>query len=180
MIRCLGIDLAVTGPGAMAVLEEGKPPFVRHTVALPERQGADHFVLAVRMLLIEHSPHLVVCERPWTGRRDPRPSVGMAQRERLGLVKLVCEQHGMPKSRLRPIYASTMKQMLTEDGRASKERVANAVRTITGFVSANEHINDAVALALVGLQQERVKRQEQEWCRRERAESRKRKKVAVG
>ena len=160
MIRCLGVDLGLVGGAGLAVLEDGSPPHVLATLALPPRQSAQGFLDAVADLLLAHQPYLVICERPWTGRRDPRPNVGLAQRERLGLVKLACEQYGLPKSRLRPIYAVTMKRMITGSGKAGKREVGSIVRSILGVEEENEHVLDSLGLALCGLQAERVKRKD--------------------
>ena len=156
--RCLGIDLGLVGGAGLAVVEEGTPPRVLHTVALPPGQSGSDFLEAVKSLLWEYASNLVVCERPWTGRRDPRPNVGMAQRERLGLVKLACERHGLPKSRLRPIWATTMKRMVTGSGRASKLQVGSILRGILRIEEEDEHVLDALGLCLAGLQAERVRK----------------------
>lgn len=148
----------MVGAGGLAIVEDGDPPQVLATLALPTRQSGQDFVAEVYALLRFYKPHLVVCEKPWTGRRDPRPRVGMAQRERLGLVKLACERYDLSKSRLRLIWAVTMKRMITGNGRASKEQVGSIVRSILGIEEEDEHVLDALGLALCGLQVERVRK----------------------
>ncbi len=75
----LGIDLGLSGAAGLAVVEDGGllRPQVLATLAQPPRQPAMWFLADISMLLGDWNPDLVVCERPWTGRRDPRPSVGL-------------------------------------------------------------------------------------------------------
>jgi len=157
---CFGIDIGLVGAGGLAVVEDGVRPGIVYTLALPARQSGVEFFDAVSYVVVSYKPYLVMVERPWTGRRDPRPNVGLAQRERLGIVKLACEQAGLPKSRLKQVYASTMKRMVTGSGRAGKEQVQGHVQAILGLNVESEHVADALALALCGLQLEQVKRKE--------------------
>ncbi len=74
-------------------------------------------------------------------------------------------QHGLPKARLKLVYASYMKRMVTGSGAASKEKVGNIVRAILKTDEADEHVLDALGLALCGLQMARVKRREKEMAK---------------
>jgi len=164
-MRVLAVDLGLTGSGGLAVLEEGDPPAILYTEALPPRQSDSDFLRAVTAAIDAQSPDYLTCERPWTSRNDPRRNVALAQSQRLGLLRLAWEFQKKPKTRFKPIWAATAKNMLCGKATASKWETQDKLKSIFGQTFTNEHVADAVNLAFCRLQQLRAEAREKAWGR---------------
>ncbi len=153
-MKVLGVDLGA--PGGLAIVEgdgRGQPSVLWVEAISPRASGLD-LQRQVRRLVRLYRVELVATERPgaWG-----RVSIGMAQREKQGLVRAVCEELGLRLAGQKPrqttwgFQPSEVKKALTGNGRASKEQVAKMVRAITGFWHDDEHVMDAVAIGLLAL-----------------------------
>lgn len=155
-MRVCGIDLG--NPGGLAVLSDELPngiwPFCTLCIeALPATLSRLGLQRLVHRLCKEHCVELVATERPgmWG-----RVSVGMAQREKQGLVRAVCEALQI---RLVDYQPQEVKRAVTGYGRADKEQVARCVRRLACLPRGlDEHQTDAVAIAAVALNRERARR----------------------
>lgn len=151
-MRVLGVDLG--DPGGLALIDmdaRGRVWHIRARELGPKDQGFAMQQL-LHQLCQEQQPELVATERPFTGRWDPRPKVGLAQREKQGLVKAVCESLSI---RFVDFQPQTIKKAVCGNGHAPKSQVARAVTGITGFVHPSEHVMDAVAIALLAARRAR-------------------------
>ncbi len=154
MIVC-AVDLG--NPGAVCVLQDrpGSKPWV---VAYQGwvRMGRMEMQMLVHRLCREHQVELVATERPFTGRGDMRPKVGLAQRGRQELVHAVCEALSI---RFVDYAPQTIKAAVAGHGRADKRRVGRCIRLLVdGLDTDNPHVTDAAAIALVALTRERMAR----------------------
>jgi len=146
-MRVCGIDLG--SPGGLCVLTpNGSLGAVLHWQRI--KKGAD---LAGLRRQIEHviatfDVQLVATERPgfW---KDPR--IGMAQREKQGVIRTICEEREI---RLVDYQPQTVKKAVTGNGRASKEQVGRAVRRMLRIASDDEHVLDSCAIGMVALSRE--------------------------
>jgi len=107
----------------------------------------------VHRLAKEHRVELVATEKPgfWGN-----PMIGMAQREKQGLVRAVCEALQI---RLVAYQPQEVKKAVTGHGRAPKEAMTRCVRSLVRIATEDEHVSDAAAIALVAMNRERVRRQ---------------------
>ena len=148
-MRVMGIDLG--NPGGIAVLtdEGGQSIWPLCVEPLPANLTRLELQRLVHRLCKEHRVELVATEKPgmWG-----RVSVGMAQREKQGLVRSVCEALGL---RLVDYQPQAIKKAVSGYGRASKEQMGRCVRMLVKVASADEHVLDACAIALVALGRER-------------------------
>jgi crossover junction endodeoxyribonuclease RuvC len=150
-MRVLGIDLGC--PGGLAVLEDGtQAGRVLHWQCLGRSVDLARLQSIVDNLIEKFQVVLVATERPYTGWWDRRPRVGMAQREKQGVVRAVCQARGI---RLVDFQPQTVKKALTGDGRAPKAAVVNHVRCLLG-IEGGEHVADAAAIALTAMNRERA------------------------
>jgi crossover junction endodeoxyribonuclease RuvC len=151
-MRVLGIDLGC--PGGLAVLEDGaQRATVLHWQQLGRSVDLARLQSVVESQMDEFRVDLVATERPYTGWWDRRPRVGMAQREKQGVVRAVCQARGI---RLVDFQPQTVKKALTGNGRAPKAAVVNHVRCLLG-IEGGEHVADAAAIALTALNRERAR-----------------------
>ena len=150
-MRVMGVDLG--RPGGLVVLcDEGAPkPWPICAVELPYNLSGLDLQRTVHRLAKEHRVDLVATERPgfWG---DPR--IGMAQREKQGLVRAVCESLQV---RLVSYQPQEIKKAVTGHGRAPKEVVTRCVRVLIRLASEDEHVCDAAGIALVAMNRERAR-----------------------
>lgn len=150
-MRVCGVDLG--NPGGIAVLTDEGDNGVRPlcTETLRPRMSRLELQRLVHRVCKEHRVELVATEKPgmWG-----RVSVGMAQREKQGLVRSVCEALAIPLVDYQP---QSIKKAVTGHGRADKEQVGRCVRMLVRVASDDEHVLDACAIAIVGLNRERVR-----------------------
>jgi crossover junction endodeoxyribonuclease RuvC len=142
----IGVDMG--GPGGIVVLEEGAMPRLLWEKELPKGLSNDSLFRILAEAVAKYGANCIVCERPFTGKWDPRPSVGMAQREKMGILKLVAERAGIPLFDFAP---QTVKARCAGHGRASKERMTAHMKALFPLQSDSEHVSDAAALSICGL-----------------------------
>ena len=147
MSRVLGIDLGAPG-GLVVLTPNGGLGSVLHWQRL--KRGLD---LAGLRRVVEHvietfEVGLVATERPgfW---KDPR--IGMAQREKQGVIRTLCQEREI---RLVDYQPQTVKKAITGNGRASKEQMQRAVRGLLRFEAVDEHVADAAAISAVAMSRE--------------------------
>ena len=154
-MRVMAIDMG--NPGALVVLTDersGKPWVAAYQGWM--RMGRMELQMLVHRLCREHGVDLIATERPFTGRGDMRPKVGLAQREKQGLLKAVCEALSI---RFADYAPQTIKAAVASHGRADKQRVGRCIRLLVdGLDTDHEHTLDAAAIALVALTRERTER----------------------
>ena len=156
-MRVLGVDpglvrtgwaLATSGPAGPALLAAGliAPP----ADAPLEARLAEGFA-ALATVLDAQQPDLVVLEDVFTAPKHPRSALLMAHMR--GVLCLAVQQHGAP---LRSLTASTVKQRITGNGRASKDQVRGMVFQLCRLPPQplRADVTDALALAIAGLSQE--------------------------
>ncbi len=150
-MRVMGIDLG--NPGGVTVLtdEGGQGIWPLCVEPVPPRCSRLDLQRLVHRLCKEHRVELVATEKPgmWG-----RVSVGMAQREKQGLVRSVCEALKVPLVDYQP---QEIKKAVTGRGRADKEQVGRCVRMLVRVATSDEHVLDACAIALVALNRERLR-----------------------
>lgn len=103
----------------------------------------------LREVLATHRPELVALEEVYTAARHPKSALLMAHMR--GVICLVVGEAGVP---LVPLTATTVKQRITGNGRASKEQVQRMVFRLTGLDPTKAlrwDVTDALALGLAGL-----------------------------
>jgi Holliday junction resolvasome RuvABC endonuclease subunit len=109
----------------------------------------------------EYAVDIVATERPFTGHWDKRPRVGMAQREKQGLVRAACEALQVPLVDYQPRTIRAAFGVKAK-GAAGKVQVARCVQLLVVVDNPrgpmSEHVADACALAFVALTRERADR----------------------
>jgi crossover junction endodeoxyribonuclease RuvC len=156
-MRVLGVDpglvhtgwaLVVPAPRGSMLLDAGLIA-PAPTAELPARlaEGYTAFV----DVLTAQEPDLVVVEDIFTAPAHPRSALLMAHMR--GVLCLAVQQHGVP---LLGLTASTVKQRLTGNGRASKDQVRGMVLQLCRLPAQpwRADVSDAVALAIAGLSQQ--------------------------
>jgi Holliday junction resolvasome RuvABC endonuclease subunit len=149
MIRALGIDMG--DPGGAVVVELDEQFRLAHYERLSGVETVGAGLLRKAESLIEaYRPHIVAVEKAWTGPRDPRPSVGLAQAEKQALVKAACQS---ARVRFLPIYASSIRAAVRHAVRGKgpwgKVEHGRAVRGLLRLQSDDEHVADAGGIAMV-------------------------------
>jgi len=147
----MGIDLGNPGGAAVLTDEGGQGIWPLCVEALPPSLSRLDLQRLVHRLCKEHRVELVATEKPGVWGRI---SVGMAQREKQGLVRSVCEA---PKVPLVDYQPQEIKKAVTGYGRADKAQVGRCVRMLVKIASSDQHILDAAAIALVALNRERTR-----------------------
>ena len=157
-LRVLGVDPGLVRTGwALATTEGGSLRLVDAGLIAPdptaplEARLAQGFA-AFAGVLGALRPDLVVLEDIYTAPGHPKSALLMAHMR--GVLCLAVHQHGVP---LRSLTASTVKQRLTGNGRASKEQVQRMVFQLCQLPPqrVRADMTDALALAIAGLSQER-------------------------
>jgi crossover junction endodeoxyribonuclease RuvC len=163
-MRALGVDPGLVRTG-WAVVEPngGRAAVLGHGIIvppageeLPARLAAG--ARGLRQVLDEYRPTLVALEEIFTAPRHPRSALLMAHMR--GVICLLLEEAGVP---ILPLTATTVKQRLTGSGHASKEQVQRMVLRLTGLDPSGRlrlDETDAIALALAGISQSAVSRQQ--------------------
>src|SRR5215217_5837459 len=157
-MRVLGVDpglvrtgwaLATSGPQGLTLLDAGLiAPAPEASLEARLAEGFAAFAAVMR----DQQPELVVLEDIYTAPAHPKSALLMAHMR--GVLCLAVEQQGVP---LRSLTASTVKQRLTGNGRASKEQVRGMVFQLCRLPMqrVRADVTDALALAIAGLSQER-------------------------
>jgi crossover junction endodeoxyribonuclease RuvC len=157
-MRVLGVDPGLVRTGwAVVTTEGGRTALAAAGVIAPPPVSAlgarlrEGFA-AFTAVLEAQRPDLVVLEDIFTAPAHPRSALLMAHLR--GVLCLAVEQHGIP---LLSLTASTVKQRLTGNGRASKAQVRGMVFQLCGLPPRRlrADVTDAIALAIAGLSQER-------------------------
>ena len=148
-MKVMAVDLGAPG-GLVVLCDEGPgPPWVVCAVELGPNLTGLELQRLVHRLGKEHHVDLVATEKvgPWG-----RVKIAMAQREKQGLVRAVCEALQVPLVDYQP---QVVKKAVTGNGRASKQQVGRCVRMLVKIASENEHVLDACALGIIALKTER-------------------------
>ena len=156
-LRVLGVDpglvrtgwALVTADGGTTVLDAG---LIAPDPSAPFEARLAQGFAAFAAVLGEQQPDLVVLEDIYTAPGHPKSALLMAHMR--GVLCLAVHQHGIA---LRSLTASTVKQRLTGNGRASKEQVRGMVFQLCRLPPqrVRADVTDAIALAIAGLSQER-------------------------
>ena len=155
-MRVLGVDpglvrtgwaLATTGPSGTVLHDAGL--IAPDPEAALEARLAQGFA-AFNAVLGAQQPELVVLEDIFTAPKHPRSALLMGHMR--GVLCLAVHQHGVA---LLSLTASTVKQRLTGNGRASKEQVRGMVFQLCRLPPQplRADVTDAIALAIAGLSQ---------------------------
>lgn len=104
----------------------------------------------ISAVLAEIEPDVMILEDIFSAPQHPRAAIMMAHMR--GVLCLAAGQRGL---RVEPMTASTVKQRVTGNGRASKEQVQEMVFRLCGIHprEMRADISDAIALAVAGLNQ---------------------------
>lgn len=155
-MKVLGVDPGLVRTG-WAVVESGNGGYrlvaagliaPRSDAGLAERLAEGY--AAFTRVLEEQAPDVMVLEDVFSKPRHPRAALLMAHMR--GVLCLAAGRRGL---RLEAMTASTVKQRVTGNGRASKNQVQEMVLRLCG-VSARDmraDVSDAIALAVAGLNQ---------------------------
>jgi crossover junction endodeoxyribonuclease RuvC len=157
-MRVLGVDPGLVRTG-WALATDGPSGTVLHDAGLiaPDPDGALEDRLAagfaaLSAVLDAQQPDLVVLEDIFTAPAHPKSALLMAHMR--GVLCLAVQQHDVG---LLSLTASTVKQRLTGNGRASKEQVRGMVFQLCRLPPQplRADVTDAIALAIAGLSQQR-------------------------
>ncbi len=155
-MRVLGVDpglvrtgwaLAIDGPAGTTAIDAG---LIRPLADAPLQARLAQAFAAFAAVLRAQQPDVVVLEDVFTAPAHPRSALLMAHLR--GVLCLAVHQHGAP---LLSLTASTVKQRLTGNGRASKEQVRGMVLQLCRLPPQplRADLTDALALAIAGLSQ---------------------------
>ena len=146
MIAC-GIDLG--NPGGIAVVGDvGRRIVVISAEPIPQSTSVLELQKLVYVVLERRLPDAIATERPGTW---GRPGVGMAQRAKQDLIGAVCEHL---KIGLVDYTPQDVKKAVTGNGLATKAQVARCVHMLVETDATDEHVLDAIAIALVAYNRE--------------------------
>jgi crossover junction endodeoxyribonuclease RuvC len=155
-MKVLGVDPGLVRTG-WAVVEQtdGEYRLVDYGLIAPradaelaERLAEGHAGLVAVLAAVR--PDVMVLEDIFSKPRHPAAALKMAHMR--GVLCLAAGQRGLP---VEPMTASTVKQRITGNGRASKEQVQAMVFNLLG-ISPREmrwDASDAIALAVAGINQ---------------------------
>lgn len=156
-MKVLGVDPGLVRTGWATVEADGRGGYrLLRTGLIAPPTEAD---LAARLaegyarfaaVLEEVRPDVMVLEDIFSAPRHPKAAIMMAHMR--GVLCLAAGQRGL---RVEPMTASTVKQRVTGNGRASKEQVREMVFRLCGIHprEMRADISDAIALAVAGLNQ---------------------------
>ena len=157
-LRVIGVDPGLANLGFGIVEEVGREQryLASQVVTTNSRTPQAKRLLTSRQefqaLLATHRPHAVAIEGQYFHhQRDVAFKVGQA----VGVVLLTAAEAGLPVHEYGPMQ---VKQALVGNGRAAKEQVAFMVRALLKLQATptNNHVADALAIALTHLQSRRV------------------------
>ncbi len=146
-MRVLGIDMGC--PGGMVILtSNGDLGSVLYWKRIKARTDLAGLRKVVEHAIETFGVQLVATERPgfWA---DPR--IGMAQREKQGVIRTICQERSIKLVDYQP---QTVKKAVTGNGRAKKEQVGRAVRQMFNLPTDDEHVLDACAIGCLALSRE--------------------------
>ena len=157
-MRVLGVDPGLVRTGwALAEPDGAATRLLDAGLIAPEPEAALEARLAqgfaaFARVLGEQQPDVVVLEDIYTAPGHHKSALLLAHMR--GVLCLAVYQHGVP---LRSLTASTVKQRITGNGRASKEQVRGMVFQLCRLPPRRMRadVTDALALAIAGLSQER-------------------------
>ena len=149
-MRAAGIDLGAPGKCGLCILESngaGRPK-----VLLLEALKLEGYELQQRLIAIlrEYVVGVAATERPFTGRFDPKPKVGLSQRERQAAVKMACQAVGVKFVDFMP---QTIKAEFAGSRKATKaDMIFWAGKRLGVAERAGEHLADAAAICHTALE----------------------------
>ncbi len=154
MIKVLGIDPGLADTGIGVVIGSG---LTIHTYAYgtisttkddPVGVRLEKIYSKIRRVLIDEKPDLMVLEDVFS--LDKYPQSGIVLGKVCGVLLLAGVQNGVPLSEV-PVRQA--KQILTGNGKATKDQLERAVRKAIHAPSPIRpfHASDALGLALIGL-----------------------------
>jgi crossover junction endodeoxyribonuclease RuvC len=157
-LRALGVDpglvrtgwaLVTTAGSATTLLDAG---LIEPEARAPLEARLGEGYAAFCAVLAAQQPDIVVLEDVYTAPGHPRSALLMVHMR--GVLCLAVQQQGLP---LRTLTASTVKQRITGNGRASKAQVQGMVFQLCRLPPRpmRADVSDAIALAIAGLSQER-------------------------
>jgi len=144
--RILGLDLGDPG-GAVVLTPNGQFGAVLHW------QRLGNMNLARLRRVVEHvietfDVEVVATERPFIG---GHARVTASQHKKASVVETICEERGVRYVAYAP---ASVKKAITGNGRASKEQMMRAVRSLLRFEAPDEHVADACSIAAVAMSRE--------------------------
>ena len=155
-MKVLGVDPGLVRTGWAAVESDGSGYRLLATGLIaphPEAELAERLAEGYERfstVLDEVRPDVMVLEDLFSAPRHPTAAIKMAHMR--GVLCLAAGRRGL---RVEPMTASTVKQRITGNGRASKEQVHEMVYRLCGIrpQELRADISDAIALAVAGLNQ---------------------------
>jgi crossover junction endodeoxyribonuclease RuvC len=145
-VRVLGLDLGRLG-AATVIVPNARLGAVLHWRRL-KGLDADEWLDAVGHLIETFEVEVVACERPFVG---GHARITASQRAKFTAVEIACKRAGVKLVTYAP---SEVKKALCGNGRASKEQMQRAVRSLLRFDAPDEHVADAAAIGTVALSRE--------------------------
>lgn len=154
MVKVVGIDpgLADTGIGVVRGSGMAIHGYAYGTISTsksePVASRLERVYSRISSLLEEEKPDLMVIEDVFSLEKYPKSGIVLGKV--CGVLLLAGIQSGIP---LTEIPVRQAKQILTGNGRASKEQLERAVRNALGMTLPIRpfHASDALGLALIGL-----------------------------
>ena len=156
-MRVIGVDPGLTATGYGVIDADGKVPLVRASGCARSsgKQPLEARLRAIyddlRQVLEQWRPGVMVLEGLFSEYQFPRTAIVMGHVR--GAICLAASQAG---ARVLEVSPAEVKSALTGSGRATKEQVQRAITRMLRLEEApgNEHVCDALALALVGAARE--------------------------
>ena len=154
MIKTIGIDPGLAGTGIGIVQGSGvnvhnfsySSISTSKTDSLPNRLYKIHSTLL--QVLKQQQPDSLVIEAAFSLSKYPKSAITLGNV--IGVILLAGHQVGIPVSE---VSVREAKQILTGNGKASKEQLEKAVRHLLNVDKPIRpyHVSDALGLALIGL-----------------------------
>ena len=154
MIKVLGIDPGLADTGLGIIRGQGLTVHgysygtITTSKAEPVACRLEQIYTKVCQVLAEEKPDLMVLEDVFS--LEKYPQSGIVLGKVCGVLLLACTQSNIP---LTEVPVRQAKQILTGNGKASKEQLERAVRGTLGLTTPIRpfHASDALGLALIGL-----------------------------
>ncbi|WP_319526344.1 crossover junction endodeoxyribonuclease RuvC [uncultured Desulfosarcina sp.] len=154
MMKVLGIDpgLADTGIGIVSGSGLDVCEYAYGNISTSKKEPVPHrlerIYTKICRVLADEKPDLMVLEDVFS--LEKYPQSGIVLGKVCGVLLLACNQSGIP---LTEVPVRQAKQILTGNGKASKEQLERAVRSTLGAKAPIRpfHASDALGLALIGL-----------------------------
>ena len=156
-MKIMGVDPGTVVTGYGIIKDSNPPEAVKHdTLRMKSSQSVEQRLHELHTNLLkvidEHQPDLVAVETPFIG-KGPKSSLAIGQAQAIVLVSAV--SRGIEVRKYSP---ASVKQALTNDGRASKEQVRLMVAAELQIPDLTQtDASDALAVALCHIGKEREK-----------------------